>query len=65
MGLKLRLAQPYDSSQDQPHAQFLITHLFGMEYAAKYNLGNDVLYTQKYDWQSDTKINLQRFDQFR
>jgi hypothetical protein len=65
--------QCYDSGRDQPHAQFIITHLFDVaitawnqgsddlfaygnnrlllafEYAAKYNLGQDVPYTQQYD----------------
>ena len=59
--------QSYDSGRDQPHAQFLVGHLFqtaivawnqgtdlftfgnnrllmGMEYGAKYNLGNTVPY---------------------
>jgi len=71
--------QSYDSGRDQPHAQFLITHLFdvaiiawnqgtedlfnygdnrlllGMEYGAKYNLGNDVPYTQQYDCNGNKK----------
>jgi hypothetical protein len=71
--------ESYDSGRDQPHAQFLISHLFdvaiiawnqgtedlfsygdnrlllGMEYGAKYNLGNDVPYTQEYDCHGQKK----------